>query len=133
MNQGDIRDYTTTTAVSPGPIIDADSFNALWEGPDDPFFLRIARLFLVEQGDRIASLVKGLDDGDLGAVARDAHSMKSSAGYVGALPLQEAAREVERTARVADAAQLQPLVGRLRTLSHATLEHVQGMIAGQRG
>ncbi|MCM0755741.1 response regulator [Desulfovibrio aminophilus] len=62
-------------------------------------FERICATFLDDIPPRRLALIQGRDAGDNEALAHQAHSLKGSAGLVGALGLQEAARALEACAR----------------------------------
>ncbi|HEX6309883.1 MAG TPA: Hpt domain-containing protein [Longimicrobiales bacterium] len=55
----------------------------------------MAVLFLESGPDRVRSLLEGAEAGDAVRVERAAHSLKASAGNLGALRLQEAAAALE--------------------------------------
>jgi HPt (histidine-containing phosphotransfer) domain-containing protein len=59
-------------------------------------------LFLGHAGARVAEARDRYDAGDLPAVERAAHSVKSSAGNIGAMRLFELAGTLERLASAAD-------------------------------
>jgi len=60
---------------------------------------RILDLFFEHAPKRLAAARLGLQEGDLEAVEREAHSLKSSAGHIGAEVMQDAANTLERLAR----------------------------------
>jgi len=60
---------------------------------------RICATFLDDIPPRRRALLQGRDSGDNAALEHQAHSLKGSAGLVGALGLQEAARALETCAR----------------------------------
>ena len=55
-------------------------------------------LYLVQGPKRILTLLEGADAGDADSVERAAHTLKSSAGNVGALRLQQTAEGLEAAA-----------------------------------
>lgn len=59
---------------------------------------QMLELYLGQGADRMDSLVEGAAAGDADRVERSAHTMKSSAGNVGALRLQQTAEAVEAAA-----------------------------------
>ncbi|MEE2940016.1 MAG: Hpt domain-containing protein [Planctomycetota bacterium] len=88
-----------------GPVLDAATFGALQDlaGDDEPDLVReLVALFLRDSAQRIASLKRGLESADVGAVGAAAHALKSSAANVGALEFSGACAELERGARVED-------------------------------
>ena len=77
---------------------------------------RILDLFFEGAPKRLAAARLGLQEGDLEAMAREAHSLKSSAGQIGAKVVQEAASTLERLAR---AQEREVIPERLRALEEA--------------
>lgn len=79
----------------------------------------MARLFVRLGAERVAAAREGLERGDPGGIERAAHSLKSSAGNVGATALMEAAERAELAAGAAAAGEaageLEPLVERMET------------------
>lgn len=59
---------------------------------------RLIEMFLANGPDRIRILLEAVAAGDAAGVERSAHTMKSSAGNVGAVRLQEAAEQLESAA-----------------------------------
>lgn len=57
---------------------------------------RMGRLFVSLGEERVAAARAGVTYGDLDTIERAAHSLKSSAGNVGAVELQRAAETAER-------------------------------------
>lgn len=64
----------------------------------DELVRRMGRLFVSLGEERIAAARAGVTYGDLDTIERAAHSLKSSAGNVGAVALQRHAETVERAA-----------------------------------
>jgi two-component system sensor histidine kinase/response regulator len=80
-----------------------DELNVLGGG-DAEFVRELVRLFN-EQAPRYLEVARvALGVGDLLAVSKAAHSMKSSSGYLGARRLSELCRELEKVAREGDRA-----------------------------
>lgn len=86
-------------------------------------------LFLHHVPSQIESAMIAERDGDIRALERAVHSLKSSAGNVGACALQSLADDIERLAEANDAEKLCPLVlnlhlawKRLEPLLHETLK-----------
>jgi HPt (histidine-containing phosphotransfer) domain-containing protein len=71
--------------------------------PGEPDVLReVLQLFQTDIAERLAALDAALSSGDLAGVARTAHTVKGSAGNIGARPLLDACRAVEDSARQRD-------------------------------
>lgn len=66
-------------------------------GPD--LVRRLIELYLSNVEDRIGMLTRGAAEGDASQVELAAHTMKSSAGNVGAIRLQQTAEALEASAR----------------------------------
>lgn len=83
---------------------------------------RMGELFLAVGEDRRAAARAGLESGDLESLERAAHSLKSSAGNMGAATLMERAGDLERAAeeaRAAGASRPAGLAQRLRSVEEA--------------
>ncbi|MBL8797243.1 MAG: Hpt domain-containing protein [Planctomycetia bacterium] len=63
-----------------------------------PFVQKMIALFVEHTPPRLAGIRQGLAQGDLAAVEFAAHSLKSSAGNLGADRVQELAQEIESLA-----------------------------------
>jgi HPt (histidine-containing phosphotransfer) domain-containing protein len=68
------------------------------EGEPD-LVLEVIELFLDESGDRLAELKGAIEGNDLPVVARIAHTLKGSAGHLGAKALTTLCRRLEDKAR----------------------------------
>ena len=66
------------------------------------FYLRVLTRFLDTAPELMSALRRAVRDGDALALQQTAHSLKSSAGNVGALSLAEQCRELEAMGRVGD-------------------------------
>ena len=63
----------------------------------------LIELFVRSAPERIAAARAGIENGDLGAVQRAMHSLKSSAGQLGVTAMQNACRRAEHAATSGDA------------------------------
>lgn len=76
-----------------------DNIRAL-QRPGSPDLLgRIITLFLNQTPDVVKTLLMAIESGDLDAARTNAHSLKSSAAYVGAVAYSEKLAEIERAAK----------------------------------
>jgi HPt (histidine-containing phosphotransfer) domain-containing protein len=66
---------------------------------DSDLVLEVIDLFLQETPDRLVSLREGLSRGDLPLIARIAHTIRGSAGHLGAKALVALCARVEDKAR----------------------------------
>lgn len=79
--------------------------------PDEPDVLhQVLQLFLSEVPRRIEKLRNALSAGDIEEVGRSAHSLKGSAGNIGARALHEVCSQLDARARANDLAGARPLV-----------------------
>ena len=88
--------------VGGGAILDTETLAALVElgGEDDPGLLQeLVELFVDDAGRRVQGILAALDRGDIEAIGRAAHALKSAAANLGALPFSAACRELEASAR----------------------------------
>jgi two-component system sensor histidine kinase/response regulator len=85
--------------VFPGsPAIDAEAIEhlRLLEDEEEPDIVgELVRLFLANTPPRIASMVSGVKSGDLIAVGRAAHSLKSSSAHLGAVGMQQVCEKLD--------------------------------------
>ena len=77
------------------------------------------RLFLTYVGDKVAEARAAQQDGDLTRVERAVHPIKSSAGNVGAVRVQQLASDTELRAKGGDAGAVAELVGELEAAYQA--------------
>ncbi|HEV7810956.1 MAG TPA: Hpt domain-containing protein [Candidatus Limnocylindrales bacterium] len=87
------------------PPIDAATFGKLVEmtGGDLEFVDELVDTYLQDGASQIAALEAGAAAGDIDALVRPAHSLKSSSLNLGALVVGELARGLEEAARTGDA------------------------------
>lgn len=78
---------------------------------DDPELLvDLIRIFLEDAPEKVRTIVTGLDTGDLEAVCQAAHSLKGSAGNLGATEVQRLSEELQLASRAADRGTVAELV-----------------------
>lgn len=82
-------------------------------------------LFLTHAEPRVAAAREGLRAGDLAAVERAGHSLKSTAANLGAMMLSGLAAEVEQAAAAGDAASLEALLPRLDASCRSALDRLR--------
>ncbi len=94
-------------AVAPGALLSRNSDlvfdleKGLERAEGDEELLReMVRIFLDTFPELLAALEKAVVEGDFEALGRDAHTLKSSAGIIGADRVFTAAKELEKTGRV---------------------------------
>lgn len=79
----------------------------------DKFALQMIELFLSYCGQKVAETRQQLQTGNLAGVAEAAHPVKSSAGNVGAVVVQERAARVEQSARESKTGELAAQINEL--------------------
>lgn len=86
-------------------------------------------LFERDAPARVAAIHAAVATGDAGTAARPAHSLKSSAGQLGAVGLQRACDEIEKAAERGDLATLEVLAARAEQLTHRALEWTRARVS----
>lgn len=92
-------------------VLDHEAIDRLRElgGEDQPELVHeLIALFLSDAQQRLEDMRRALGSGDLDAIARSAHTLKSSSGSVGAVLLADLCREVEELARRSSQVELGP-------------------------
>jgi HPt (histidine-containing phosphotransfer) domain-containing protein len=110
------------------PVLDPAVVESLRQltPPGEPDVLKeVLELFLEDVPGRIERLRAGWQGGDAVAVQRAAHSLKGSAGNIGATGLLEVCRQLDELGRSGDLSNAAPLVSAL----DAQFARVQAEIA----
>jgi len=68
-------------------------------GGDDAFVADLVRTYLAEGAEHIAAMDAALAAGDVTAIVRPAHSLKSSSAALGAARLSQISRDIEHAGR----------------------------------
>jgi HPt (histidine-containing phosphotransfer) domain-containing protein len=112
------------------PIFDPKAIRRLeeWGGRDLP--KKMIDIFLRDTPSRMNRIEKGVEDQDPGAVEAGAHSLKSSAGNLGAYRLQALLQEVEEAAADGDLTRVARRLAELRDLFDQTLDALNGLKKG---
>jgi len=84
-------------------------------GDDQELIDEIYQLFVTTAPEIMESLLKAVKDEDLETVKNRAHSLKGSAGNIGALAMQESMRQVENACRAQDSDRLAMTVNEAKT------------------
>lgn len=90
--------------------LDPAALERLFRIGGQEFVVEMIELFLEHAPQRLETARTALDAGDMTAVYRAAHSLKSTAANVGARGLQSAAERAEGRAAAEDAQALSPLL-----------------------
>ena len=91
---------TDTTGASDDVIerFDPSALELLLRLGKAPFLVRMIDIFLSSSPERLRALSAGMEANDLKAVEVAAHSVKSSAGQLGGVALQQTAAQLEQAA-----------------------------------
>ncbi len=112
------------------PIFDPQAIRRLeeWGGKDLP--RKMVDIFLRDTPSRMTRIEKGFEDEDPDSVEAGAHSLKSSAGNLGAHKLQALLQEVETAAADGDLKRVAQHLPELREIFHQTLDALEGFKKG---
>jgi HPt (histidine-containing phosphotransfer) domain-containing protein len=69
---------------------------------DQGLFIKIMNIFLDDVPKQMGALKEALDTGDADTVRHQAHTLKGSAGHVGATSMQVVVREMEKAGQEGD-------------------------------
>jgi HPt (histidine-containing phosphotransfer) domain-containing protein len=95
------------------PVIDAGVLAGLKElgGPEDPgLYLEVIEIFIQDAMAQMENLRNALASGDLKALERIAHTLKSSSASVGALSFSALCLQLEKAGRASQLEVATPLV-----------------------
>ena len=110
--------------------IDREAIARLVEWGGDKLLKQMLRLFLENTPERFEQIENGLaPGGDLEEAHRGAHSLKSSAGNVGAMEVSEVAAQLEAATKAGSEADSHALFAKLRA-AYAEAEAVLQQILG---
>lgn len=96
-----------------GATLDTAALERLTRIGGQPFLLEMIELFLEHAPQRLASAREGFAAADYAVVYRAGHSLKSTAGNLGARDLQRVAERLEARAAAEDAPAIGPLLDEL--------------------
>jgi HPt (histidine-containing phosphotransfer) domain-containing protein len=90
--------------MSDAEVLDQPTVDALLEsvGGDNEFLAELIDTFVEDAPNLFAAMREGIQSGESEPVQRAAHTLKSTAASLGALPLSETARAIETQARDGD-------------------------------
>lgn len=82
-------------------VLDGPTLEALFEsvGDNSEFLAELIDTYVADAPAQVASLRAALEAGDVEALVRPAHTLKSSSASLGALGLAEQCRQLEHAAR----------------------------------
>lgn len=99
--------------MNPVNDLDPAAIERLHRLGGDPFVARMIALFLNYGAEKLAEARKAQQAGEMGAVERAVHPIKSSAGNVGAMRMQQLATETEQCAKQKQAESVATLLDEL--------------------
>jgi HPt (histidine-containing phosphotransfer) domain-containing protein len=102
------------------PILDPVALQRLERLGGHALRRRMVQLFLETAPERLEAAAVGAAGGDLDGVERAAHSLRSSAGNIGAAAVAYLTGALETAAARGDAPEVQSLLGSLRDALEAT-------------
>ena len=94
-------------------VIDGTAMDRLRKIGGDSFLKQMIELFLTDAVTKCEAAVNGCREQDWEAVEHAVHSLKSSAGNVGAVELQELSDQIESLIRTNDPETIPALISRL--------------------
>ncbi len=107
------------------PIFDEhalDQYREFWGEEANEVIRELLTMFLEQTPSHMDTLRAAFQVGDLSAVRRVAHTLKSSSGSVGAYALADICQQVEDLALAKDIETLRSLVPRLEEIALATTQ-----------
>jgi HPt (histidine-containing phosphotransfer) domain-containing protein len=105
----------TEDPIGAEPAGDPAALERLTRWGGDALRTQIVEMFLARAPDQIAAALDAARRGDAEGVRKVAHTLKSSAGQLGAVSLQQLCIEAEHLAASGDAPSLPPLVSAMDT------------------
>ena len=100
-------------------ILNDESLKKLQQLGENKFVHEMVSMFFGYADDKLSVAREALDAGDIDAVEKAIHPLKTSAGHVGALAMKEIAQEIEKLARDGEK---DPVPGLLAALEQAYAE-----------
>jgi len=111
--------------------IDIDAIDKIrvLQRPGAPDILkRIVDLFVSQTPESVETIKAAVDSADYETVRQTAHSIKSSAAYVGALEFSAKMAEIEKAAAETNTDELQSLTAELNTHSESVIAELLGFM-----
>ncbi|MFC1481779.1 Hpt domain-containing protein [Candidatus Neomarinimicrobiota bacterium] len=91
----------------------------------DDFLHELIELFLEHSSNLVATINNGNAAAEWDQVSRAAHSLKSSAGNIGAFELQTIVSDLEQAAEVTDVSAITPLIDKLGPSFETVVEELK--------
>ncbi len=111
-----------------GSMIDRAILDQFGEDVGQDYLPELLRDFMLDTQDRLERLSEPLDDVSADRLGREAHSLKSSAGTVGAVSLSEAAAKIERLCDEGPLEDARQAIEEIRAIAERTLAEMGRMI-----
>jgi Amt family ammonium transporter len=108
------------------PPIDRDAMVARCMGNLE-FAESLLADFAGDLPDRVAQILRSVDDGDATAAAEAAHALKGAAGILAAEPLRALAARIEATGKAGHLDEIASLTEELRAEAQRCLEFIPGL------
>jgi len=115
------------------PVIDHSAIERLkeWGGAELP--RKMIDLFLTHSPERMDQIREGLSTGETRKAESGAHSLKSSAGNVGAVNLQKLAQEAESLAEKEELARLAEMLPEIEVAFGVACNELKNLLEGMEG
>lgn len=97
------------------PVIDESALDRLKELGGEKFVGDMIKMFFDYSDEKLAAAREALAGEDFDKVEKAIHPLKTSAGHVGAVRMEEIAQEIERLARGAECDSIPDLLARLES------------------
>ena len=110
------------------PLIDRAILDQFGEDVGQDFLPELLRDFMLDTEERLEKLSGPLDENSADDLGREAHSLKSSAGTVGAVSLSEAAAKIERLCDSGPLEDARLAIEEMRPVAERTLAELGRMI-----
>jgi HPt (histidine-containing phosphotransfer) domain-containing protein len=115
------------------PIIDQNAIDRLKEWGGDELPRKMIDIFLSHSPERMEQIREGLSTATPRTAETGAHSLKSSAGNVGAVRVQELAQVAESLAEAEDMEELKALLPNLEEAFTAACQGLEQILEGMDG
>ncbi len=116
--------------VSDEPILDRAAIDRLQEWGGTVLVGKMIQLFLDNTGDKMARIQSGISDREFEDSVQGAHSLKSSAGNLGAQRLSRLAARIEASSGTGDAEALAKLLPKILVAYDLTCAELASIAEG---
>jgi HPt (histidine-containing phosphotransfer) domain-containing protein len=112
-------------------LLDPEALDRLKEWGGDALMTRMVVLFFQVAPERMEAIRNGVEEADVNAVERGAHSLRSSAGNLGADAVRQLAGRIEELAAAGNLDGLRPLAKELEDRFRETLVELRNATEGE--